>query len=581
MLKTIFAITIALLIPLTSAAQLAGPTTAREHFDEGLRLLRDASYEASLASFERSAALDATEPATFANIGAVSVILKRYERAEAAFRNAIRLAPSESSFHSELCRALSLQKKHAAAIAACEEGVRLAPTQEAAHSARIFAYQAAGRTPDFQRFLDLAIAQFRNSEVILILAVDFYIKQRNFEYAATLQESLVAMSPKVARHRGVLAEIYLNLERDAESLRAARHALRLEPNDPYANYAMGLIFFELGQHEEAIESFRKVRTDDPRLSYADYYRGMSELRRGRVHDAITVLRELDDRFPENLDFVQALATSLSQADRFQEAQTVYLKAKRMDPQSPEILGGLGTASMMRGEFAPAIENFEAALKLRPDNEMFRMFVNVSRGRQQIVARLPDMLSEVDENTKDIRKLLGVARTLAYANRFDEAEKYVDRIYALDPQDPNLYHLIGVTFSEMGRDDKAVIAYRKSVEKSPNAAAYFGLASHYREMGDLEQASAAFAKGIELKPDTPSFMKMYADMLQQHGKRREALEMYKRSLAITPTNPVVLFDAGVLSAKLGDKTGAQAYLGTLRSIDATWARKLERCLAVWL
>ena len=69
MLKTIFAITIALLTPLSSAAQLAGPTTAREHFDEGLRLLRERSYEASLASFERSAALDATQPATFANIG--------------------------------------------------------------------------------------------------------------------------------------------------------------------------------------------------------------------------------------------------------------------------------------------------------------------------------------------------------------------------------------------------------------------------------------------------------------------------------------------------------------------------------
>jgi tetratricopeptide (TPR) repeat protein len=573
-----------ILVPLlltATRAQIAEPTTADAYFTEGLRLLRNNSFEAALVAFEKSATLDPKEPSTFANIGVAAIALKRYEKAEDAFRTASRLAPTEAEFRSELCRALSLQKKHAAAIEACEEGVRLAPNSEEAHEARLIAFQSANRLPELQRYLDLAVAQFRNSELILMLAVDHYLAERNYSYAVGLQESLVALKPSVARHHGVLAEIYLRLDRDADSLRSARTALRLEPINPYANYAMGLIFFEFGQHEEAIESFRKVQTNDPRLSYASYYRAVSETRRGRPDVAIEILQELNRRQPDNIDFVRELASTLSQADRFDESRTIYLQAKRLDPKSPEILIGLGMSYMMRGDFPPAIENFDAALRLQPGNSMIKMFVDVSRGRQNLVARLPDMLAEVDENSKDVKRLREVASVLAYANRFDEAEKYLNRIYALDPADYNVYHMIGVTFSEMGRNDKALVAYKKAVEKGQYAGSYFAMGAHYRDMGDFDQASAAFAKGIELKPDTPNFMKMYADMLQQNGKRREALEMYKRSLALLPANPPVLFDAAVLSAKLGDKTAALAYLGTLKTVDPTAAKKLEFCLMFWI
>lgn len=562
-------------------AQTVAPATAQEHFEEGLRLLRTANFEAALTAFERSAALDPKQPATFANIGASAMSLKRYEKAESAYRTAIKLAPTESRFRSDLCSALSIQRKHAAAIEACEEGVRLAPDSESAHEARLIAFQYANRLPELQRYIDLAVSQFRNGELILLIAVDHYIGERNFSQAAVLQESLVALKPSVARHHGVLAEIYLRLDRDVDSLRSARTALRLEPTSPYANYAMGLIFFEFGQHDEAIDAFSKIRTDDPRLSYAGYYRAVSETRRGRPQQAIDVLRDLAVRYPDNIDFVRELASTLALADRFEEAQIEYLKAKRLDGRSFEILSGLGLAYMMQGKYGPAIENLETAASMKPADPMNRMLLDVSRRRQELVGKLPDLLAADEEKTKDINKLKDVAAVLSYANRFDEAEKYINRIYALDPADYNFYHMIGVLFSEMGRNDKALVAYKKAIEKGQYAGSYFALAAHYRDMGEFDLASAAFAKGIELKPDTPNFMKMYADMLQQHGKRREALEMYKRSLAMLPANPVVLYDAAILSAKLGDKTAALAYLGTLKSVDAERAKKLEFCLMLWI
>ena len=73
------------------------------------------------------------------------------------------------------------------------------------------------------------------------------------------------------------------------------------------------------------------------------------------------------------------------------------------------------------------------------------------------------------------------------------------------------------------------------------------------------------------------MIIYANLLRNNGKRREALEMYKRSLGMLPTNSSALLSAGILSAKLGDLNAARQYLGTLKAIDAKSARVLARFL----
>lgn len=582
MYKTIAFIALIPFLVIATYAQIVEPATARENLLDGIRLMREGNLEAALLRFEKSVSLDPKEAAAWGNLGSAAFHLKKYENAENAYRTAIRLQPKQAGFHAELCRVLTYQKKVGAALLSCDEAIRLEPTSEVAHAFKIWALQSANRLPELQRFIDLAVAQFRNSELVLVAAVDFYIESQNFVHAATLQEALVAMKPSVARHHGVLAEIYCRLDRDDDSLRSARTALRLEPNNPYANYAMGLIFFEFGQHEEAIESFRKVITDDSRSADAEYYAALSEKRRGRPREAVAALQKLTERYPDDVQFLEQLASTLLQMDRFADAQAAYSKARRLDSQSHELLSGLGMTYMMQGNYQPAIENFEAALRIKPDSDTYRMFLNAARARQSIVANLPATLAEFDPaTTNDIKVLFDTARALSFTNRFNDFDRCIERIYKLDPPDHELYHRIGVMLVEMGQKGKAVIAYRKAIEKGQNPGSYFGLAALYRDMGDFEQASAAFARGIELKSDTPTFMKMYADMLQQNGKRREALEMYKRSLSLKPANPPTLFEAAILSAKLGDKTSALAYLGILKSVDAAAAQKLEFCLSFLL
>lgn len=577
-------ICVLLFVFLSTAALAQRPESpsARTHFEKGLQLLRERSFEAALTAFEASAALDPGQPATFANIGSVSIALNRPAKAEAAFREAIKLAPANAVFRSELCRSFSLQKKHDAAIEACEEGVKLDPSSEAAYAARIMAYRAAGRPAEIVgRLVDEAAGRFRSSEMILVVAADHHLAAGSFEFAASLLGSLIALRPQSSPYHGMLAETLLRLGRDDDALASARTALRLEPVNPYANYAMGLIFFELGQHQEAIESLGKVGPEHPRSENARYYIALGESRRGQPAKAVDVLLELAAGSPASFTYQHELAKELNVLNRYAEAEAAYLKANELKPGRPEVHSGIGMAQMMTGRFEKAIANFEEAVRLKPSEQFYHMFLQVAKGRLSVLDSIPAMTREVQGKPKEVKRRLDLGRTLAFATRFDEAEKQFEEIYALDPPDPLVYHSIGVTLSEMGRVDKALRAYRKAIEKGDYAGSWFAVASIHKERGEFEPAAAAFTKGISLKSDVPNFMKLYADLLRNHGKRREALDMYKRSLALLPNNAPALYDAGVLAAKLGERETAASYLAVLKGVNPALARKLERCLSIWL
>jgi tetratricopeptide (TPR) repeat protein len=313
------------------------------------------------------------------------------------------------------------------------------------------------------------------------------------------------------------------------------------------------------------------------MSYARYYQALSEARRGRQSIATDILRELVSEEPDIFDFVYALADSLEKQSRYAEAEPVFLRANELQPNDPPTLAGLGMSYAMRGKFDKAIPYFDEAFRLKPEVEFYKMFVNMARGRQRLVSEIPAITAAVERDPDNLKLRLNLARVLVFANRLDEAEKHIEYIYSKDPADYNIYHVIGVTYDDLGHKEQALRAYKMAIEKGEYAGSYFGAAAIYRDRGNFEAASAAFEKGIEKKPDTPNFMKWYGDLLLNNGKRREALDMYKRSLALLPTNAIALFDAAVLSAKLGEKSAALAYLGTLRSIDPVMARKLENCL----
>lgn len=553
-----------------------------ELFKEAEVLYEKNDFGGALSLLEESSRLDPKNPAIFANLGQIQLLLRRFNAAEVSYKRAAVLEPSNGDHLAGVCLALSEQRKHVDALKACDEAVRLNPASGFAAGARLEANIFAGHDPQILlRLMDLALARFPSDLTILGISSDTAIHVGNYQLAEELLLRLVSIRPQHAKAWGRLAEVQLRLGKDVESLQSARTSLKIDRLDPFGNFAMGSIFFELGEHQEAIESFELIPSDTKYLDDAVYYRALSESRRGRPQVAADLLRPLVERNPNEVTFVAELARNLQNSRRYRESIPYYLRAIELVPNTADLHTSIGNAYMSAVDFKNAIHHLEIANRLKPRDELIQMFLNVSRARLQMAGQLEDFIKYVESRPKDVKARTELVFSLAYMGRIAEAEKYVAEIYALDPPEPEIYQKLGVAYGEADDDDKALDAYRRSLQKGENGGAYLGIAGTLMIRGEFDAAARAFEKVIEIKPDASDIMIGYAKLLRENGKRREALAMYRRSLAIKPMNANALFNAGILSLKLGEPDAANIYLEQLRVVDPVLAKTLLRCIKLRL
>jgi tetratricopeptide (TPR) repeat protein len=251
----------------------------------------------------------------------------------------------------------------------------------------------------------------------------------------------------------------------------------------------------------------------------------------------------------------------------------------MRPEDLQSNATLGLALFESAQYEPALRYLNKALETAPGNEIVSMFIRVTRTRQQQVPLIDDMKRYAAANPTEVQVRLSLVQLLAYARRIDEADAYARQLYELNPRDTDVFQRIGVSYGTAGNHSEARRAYEHSLSIKENAAAHLGLTAIYANLGDPDRASASFERVLALKPDSPDIMLLYGRHLMNHGKRREALEVFKRSIALKPANGAAIYNAGILSEKLGEHDAALHYLDMLRPIDPRLARTLERCIAL--
>ena len=189
------------------------------------------------------------------------------------FRRAIALDPEYALAWAELASCLTsyytfegrrserLEEAAEASLRALELGPDLAPT----HAARAVYLDAADRHDEAAREFEVAIR-------LDPLLVDAYFRYGSMEFSlgnlektAQLWERVVALDPENRRTLGLLTQVYVSLERDADARRyfqltidaCVRH-LELYPDDHRARLEAATSYVALGQREDAMEVVQAV-----------------------------------------------------------------------------------------------------------------------------------------------------------------------------------------------------------------------------------------------------------------------------------------------------------------------------------
>lgn len=316
-----------------------------------------------------------------------------------------------------------------------------------------------------------------------------------------------------------------------KALRGVDESIALTPDVAKAHLLRGRVLMEMGRGEEALESLVRAGELDGEDAAPAYFRGLVYERWGRFEVALSAFEEASAKDESDPQYVLVQAETLMELGRLEEARVLLGVARSRFEHNAGVRQTLGHLAMMRGDVTDAVEQFEAACLLAPEEEGL---------------------------VEDL------ARALIASGRFAEAEYALSRVLGVgdeggeraDGERRDLRHLRARVLLELDRPVEAREEFERLVRGrrgGTDVDAWLGLGGAAVMIGDELLASRAGTRVTELAPDRAEGWVLRAAAMREAGRTAEALALARRGLSRDPGSSV----AGSLVASLERAQGAIA------------------------
>ncbi|MCH7865252.1 MAG: tetratricopeptide repeat protein [Proteobacteria bacterium] len=142
-------------------------------------------------------------------------------------------------------------------------------------------------------------------------------------------------------------------------------------------------------------------------------------------------------------------------------------------------------------------------------------------------------------------------------RLQEAESGLLEIQRLEPDFPDVPHLLALIALQTGRAGEAAGHLEKALALVPASAELrdlLGIA--FCECGRFEDAEAAFGRALKIAPESPGTLGNLGNALRRLERNEEACEVLRESLRLRPGHGDTAFNLGCALNNLEDWAGAE-------------------------
>jgi len=567
-----------------SAGERSASPRAIAHYLEARRRQRAGDPEGAIAELRLAVTWDEASPELRVSLASALLEAGRVEPAEEEARRGLELAkgsPTAGDAEVVLARAALARREPEAAVLALREAIRI-ETAAAVRGepdpepwrllADVYADRgdpdAAARTLDDLARLSPEDAAAGHRE----------LGRRAVEAGAPGRAEghllrAAALDPGDPDSRRLLAAAYEALRRISQARDAQLAVLRLEPDDPEAELALGRYALRDDDVDGAREWFRRHVRDSADPADAQVRCAFEWLDDERAEAAIQSARAgLAEVGPDpRLRLAEGLG--LLALRRFPEA---VKSLELVPPAAGEIWvparASLAEALSRSGRHAEAERALEPVVAARPADTRVvtaRARVRLRAGHPgEAATGLRNALAGRDRSApgSDVPELTAaLADALVSAGKPDEALSVLRDALASRPRDAALNYSLGSILDRAGRPEEAVAQMRALLVLDPDhAEAMNFIAYQWAERGvRLDEAERLVRRALELSPRAGHMHDTLGWVLYRKGDPAGAMAALERSLALSGPEPTVL-------EHLGDALAAQG-----RKSDATraWRRAL--------
>jgi tetratricopeptide (TPR) repeat protein len=205
---------------------------------------------------------------------------------------------------------------------------------------------------------------------------------------------------------------------------------------------------------------------------------------------------------------------------------------RADPIA-EAHNNLGVALMSQGRLQEAIEQYEQALRLRPNYVLAQNNLGIALQQAGRVQEASQHYEQALRNKSDYAKAhnnMGIA--LAQAGRTQDAIVYYEQALQAVPDFAEAHYNLGNALVQLGRVQEAIGHYQQAVQIQPDhARAHYNLGNALMGQGRLQEAIDHYEQALRIKPDYASAHNNLGNALEGVGRVGEAKQHYELALQI--------------------------------------------------
>lgn len=343
--------------------------------------------------------------------------------------------------------------------------------------------------------------------------------------------------------------------------------------DPSNLTLYGLAKLSSGEQEEGIKYLRKALDIAPEKTHiylvlANYFNNATP---SQPEKALAEIQRAYKAVPEDAIIHEALVRQQLMMGNSEGAETTVTRVLSKYPKKYSSYLLAGQLSQFKGKTADALNHYQQALTLAPDNSAAALKVAQSQYFLRQWQAAFDSFKKVIELQPG--KIEGYKGLLGSANAMNKADSAISFIEQQNAKSPNVTAYIAVALDSIRRGDYAAAeAYRDKAndisENNPtvqklSAAIWYAKAKQAKDSENYKDAKQFALKGLQLDSESPLLLTLLAESeikAEQYEQAAQVIEQIKE------TNEILGLHLQ------GDLNNAQKYFASaLDSYEKAWEK----------
>jgi tetratricopeptide (TPR) repeat protein len=331
----------------------------------------------------------------------------------------------------------------------------------------------AQNAQDFERLLARAIELHNAGDVLG--AIESY-------------QAALAIVPDRADALSNLGAAYVRLGQYDDAIKQYEAALTSDPMSQTIRLNLALAYYKSARPNQAIPHLKRVVSSDPSARSAYLLLADCYVQTGQDKEVAALLKPREQLFERDLAYAYLLGMALLHMDETVEGQK-YVDKVFGAGESAEAHLLMGTAFLTRQDYPAARTELERAVKLNsrlPTVHSLYGRALFALGDQEAAER--EFRKELELNVNDFEANLQLGNMRKAAQRFTEAETYLERATTIRPDDIAGRRLLANLRLQTGKTEDAVRILEGIVKDNPNLVdVHVQLATGYNRLKRKDDA----------------------------------------------------------------------------------------------